>query len=112
MIYSQNNHTHMKPDVNKFSIAQMTSNTSGKTSGSGTMGVLICVVGAFCFLLGCIDKMFIGKDIDVISQSIFFVGIGAGLLGYRKSKDGGKSEETETIEKTTETGDEEQQLNS
>ena len=109
MIYSQNNHIHMKTDVNKFSLAQMTSNTSGKTSGSGTMGIVICLVGTFCFLLGCIDKMFIGKDIDVISQSIFFVGIGAGLLGYRKSKDG-KTEEK--IENAIETGNEEQQLNS
>ena len=83
----------MKPSVDKFSLAQMTSNSSGKTSGSGTVGVLICTVGAICFLMGCIDKMFISKDIDVITQSIIFVGIGAALLGYRKSKD--KTEEIE-----------------
>lgn len=73
-------------DINKFSFSQMTSNTSGKTSGSGTMGVLICVVGSLCFLLGCIDKLFINKDADIVMQSIVFVGIGAALLGYRKSK--------------------------
>lgn len=78
----------MKPDVNKFSFAQMTSNSDGKTSGSGTMGVLIIAIGSFCFLLGCIDKIFLNKDIDVITQSIFFVGIGTSLLGYRKSKAG------------------------
>ena len=73
-------------DVNKFSIPQMTSNADGKTSASGTMGVLICVVGAMCFLLGCVDKMWVNKDVDIITQSIIFVGIGASLLGLRKFK--------------------------
>ena len=77
----------MKLDSNKFSLAQMTSNSNGKTSGSGTMGVLICSVGALCFLMGCIDKIFLSKEIDVITQSIVLVGIGSALLGYRKSKD-------------------------
>jgi len=70
--------------INKFSFAQMTSNESGKTSASGTMGVIICAVGTLCFLLGCLDKLFISKDIDVITQSIIFVGIGVSLLGVRK----------------------------
>ncbi len=70
--------------INKFSFAQMTSNESGKTSASGTMGALICAVGTLCFLIGCLDKVFINKDIDIITQSIIFVGIGASLLGLRK----------------------------
>ena len=37
--------------------------------------------------MGSIDKMFLSKDIDVITQSIIYTGIGATLLGYRKSKD-------------------------
>lgn len=73
----------MKVNINKFSFAQLTSNNDGKTSGSGTMGVLVCTIGTLCFLLGCIDKMFINKDIDVITQSIILVGIGAALLGHR-----------------------------
>ena len=77
----------MDLDINKFSFGQMTSNADGKTSGTGTMGILICTVGTLCFLLGCIDKMFLSKSIDVISQSIIFVGIGAGLMGYRKSQE-------------------------
>jgi len=79
--------TRMIASLEKFSFAQMTSNVNGKTSSSGTMGVLICTVGTLCFFMGCIDKMFIGKDIDIVTQSIVFVGIGAALLGYRKSKD-------------------------
>ena len=74
------------PEMNKFSFSQMTSNSDGKTSGSGTMGILICTVGSLCFLLGAIDKLFITGNIDIITQSIIFVGIGATLLGYRKSK--------------------------
>lgn len=71
--------------IELFSFAQMTSNSDGKTSASGTMGVLICTVGTLCFLIGCLDKVFINKDIDIITQSIIFVGIGAGLLGFRKA---------------------------
>lgn len=92
------------PDINKFSFGQMTSNSDGKTSGSGTMGILICTVGAVCFLLGAIDKLFVSGSIDVITQSIIFVGIGASLLGYRKSKESAVTTPTDT------TGD--QQLNS
>lgn len=69
-----------------FSFGQMTSNTDGKTSGSGTMGVLICTVGTLCFFIGCLDKVFINKDVDIITQSIVFVTIGASLLGLRKFK--------------------------
>jgi hypothetical protein len=69
-----------------FSFSQMTSNGDGKTSGSGTMGILICIVGTICFLLGCVDKVFISNDADIITQSIVFVSIGAGLLGLRKFK--------------------------
>jgi hypothetical protein len=39
-------------------------------------------------LLGAVDKLFVSGNIDVITQSIIFVGIGATLLGFRKSKDG------------------------
>lgn len=74
----------MKPNISKFSWAELFSNNDGKTSGSGFSGVIICLVGTLCFLLGCIDKMFISKGIDIITQSIVFVGIGATLLGARK----------------------------
>lgn len=73
-------------NINKFSFAEMTSNNDGKTSASGTMGILVCVVGTVCFFIGCLDKVFVSKDIDIITQSIIFVGIGASLLGLRKYK--------------------------
>ena len=91
-----------------FSFGQMTSNQDGKTSGSGTMGILICVIGAISFLLGVLDKLWISGSIDVITQSIIFVGIGAALLGYRK----GKEPATLPIAGSDETSIEDKPLNS
>jgi hypothetical protein len=71
-------------DHNKFSWAELFSDQNGKTSGTSFVGILICVVGTICFLLGCIDKMWISKSIDVITQSITFVLIGASLMGLKK----------------------------
>lgn len=73
---------------NKFSWEEITSNPDGKTSATTTMAIMICTIGTLCFLAGCIIKM-INPDgnIDVITQSIVFVGIGAGLLGYKKSQE-------------------------
>jgi len=73
-----------KKMINSFSFAQMTSNSSGKTSASGTMGVLICIVGCFSFIWGVASK-----QTEVLTQSVIVIGMGTGLLGYRKSKDGG-----------------------
>lgn len=83
--------------MEKFSFAQLTSNSDGKTSGSGTAGLYIVFIGGICFLLGCIDKMFLDKSVDILTQSIIFISIGATLLGYRKSKDSGISDITEEI---------------
>ena len=90
----------MKFDIEKFSFGQLTSNNDGKTSGTGTMGILICTVGTLCFFMGCIDKMFLSKTVDIVTQAIIFVGIGASLLGYRKAKEAemDKQEENKTTE--------------
>lgn len=97
-----------RAQMEKFSFAQLTSNSDGKTSGSGTAGLYIVFIGGICFFLGCIDKMFLDKSVDILSQSIIFVTIGATLLGYRKSKDSGVSDlevenkDQELVETTTE----------
>jgi uncharacterized membrane-anchored protein len=82
-------------DIQKFSWSEMVSNGNGKTSGTAFAGLVICLVGTLCFLLGCIEKMFISTSIDVISQSIVFVGIGSSLLGLRKYMDSKNSSQTE-----------------
>lgn len=71
-------------DHSKFSVGELFSDQNGKTSGTSFVGILICTVGTICFLLGCIDKMWISKSIDVITQSITFVLIGASLMGLKK----------------------------
>lgn len=81
----------LRAAIEKFSFGQLTSNSDGKTSGSGTAGLYIVFIGGICFFLGCIDKMFLDKNVDILTQSIIFVSLGAALLGYRKSKDSGIS---------------------
>jgi hypothetical protein len=75
-----------KYDGNRFSFAQMTSNGDGKTSASGSMGILICVIGCLSFLLGALDRIFFSHSIDIMTQTVVFTGIGAGLLGVKKWK--------------------------
>jgi hypothetical protein len=69
-------------NINKFSFSQLTSNSDGKTSMSGTMGGLICTASAIGFIWGAFSK-----QSDLITQAVAYALIGAGLLGYRKSKD-------------------------
>ena len=96
----------VKEMLERFSFAQMTSNGNGKTSASGTMGSLIIAVGTLGFLLGILDKVFVNKDIDIITQTIVFTSIGAGLLGLRKYTANSQkstfsvSEEAEMLPKT------------
>jgi len=73
-----------KPNISKFSWAEMFSNDNGKTSGTAFCGIIISLVGTLCFFLGCIDKMWINKSIDIITQSITLVLIGASLMGLKK----------------------------
>ena len=72
----------MKLDIEKFSFGQLTSNSDGKTSGSGTEGLLISTIGAICFLYATIFS-----HPELIANILLFTGMGVGLLGYRKSLD-------------------------
>jgi uncharacterized membrane protein len=92
----------MLSNISKFSWAELFSNDNGKTSGTAFVGIIICLVGTLCFLLGCIDKMWVSKDIDIITQSIVFVGIGATLMGVRKVVGQKSNDPTQKTETTTE----------
>lgn len=70
----------------KFSFAELTSNTTGKTSGSGFCGVYIVVVGMLAFIYGCFEFHCSGKA-DIMMYASGNILVGAGLLGYRKSVD-------------------------
>lgn len=78
-------------NINKFSFGEMTSNNNGKTSVTSTSGAYIIFIGGICFVLGCIDKMFINNSVDIINQSIMVITIGAALLGV-KNITGGKNQ--------------------
>lgn len=79
----------LKDNIGKFSFAQLTSNSDGKSSMSGTMGGYLCTVGGICFALGAIDfAKGTGKN-DIMMYSSGVIAIGAGLLGWRKSKQKG-----------------------
>jgi len=80
-------------DIEKFSFGEMTSNDTGKTSVTSTSGAYIIAIGGFCFLLGCIDKMFLSKSIDIINQAVMFTTIGAALLGVKNVVGAGKDKQ-------------------
>jgi hypothetical protein len=106
----------MKPDISKFSWGELFSNETGKTSASGFAGVIISLVGTLCFFMGCVDKMFFTKSVDIITQSIILVGIGVTLLGVRKVTKAGnvhqKKETTAVTEPVTPVEQPIQQINS
>lgn len=70
-------------DIKKFSFGEMTSNDNGKTSATSTSGIYIIAIGGICFLLGCVDKMFMSKSVEIINQAVMFTTIGAALLGVK-----------------------------
>jgi hypothetical protein len=95
-------------DIKKFSFGEMTSNDNGKTSATSTSGVYIIFIGGLCFFLGCIDKMFLDKSIDIINQSVMFTTIGAALLGVKNVINGKQPK----AEKAEDAKPEAEQLNS
>ena len=111
----------MKLNINKFSFGQLTSNSDGKTSGSGTAGLFIVAIGGLCFIFGCVVK-YLNNSIDIVTPSSFIIGIGASLLGYRKSKDSQlpsvsidesiSEETTENIEENTDVQSKSNSINS
>ena len=95
-------------DIKKFSFGEMTSNDNGKTSGTSSAGLYIIFIGGLCFFLGCIDKMFLDKSIDIINQSVMFTTIGAALLGVKNVINGKQPK----AEKAQDVNPEAEQLNS
>ena len=64
----------------KFSFAEMISASgTGKTSATGTIGVLLCLLSMIMILF-----TFIFNIMMFIDKSIIILGIGAALLGARK----------------------------
>ncbi len=77
----------------KFNFQELTSNRNGKTSGSGTAGLFLILIGGFGFVDGVFYSTIMHKAdvvnaaLTVITQSLIIITVGAALLGYRKSKE-------------------------
>lgn len=76
-----------KNDISKFNFAEIFNDSvTGKTSASGTSGIVCIFVGLLGFISGVmscyIQCCTWGQDI--ISQSLVLITIGASLLGLRK----------------------------
>jgi hypothetical protein len=79
----------MIADIKKFSFGEMTSNSDGKTSGSGTAGVYLVFIGGLVIIMGSITGLFMNapQASNVLLAGTGAFTFGAGLLGYRKSVD-------------------------
>jgi hypothetical protein len=83
---------------NGISFDQMVTNSkTNKTSASGVVGVLFCLVGLILFV-GSIVCYFlsIGESsllMSLLDKILLLIGAGSCLLGVRKLKDGNKEKE-------------------
>lgn len=83
---------------NSFSLGQMVTNTkSHKTSATGVVGVLFCLVGLLLFV-GSIICYFlsIGESsllMSLLDKILLLIGAGSCLLGVRKIRDTGKTKD-------------------
>lgn len=87
--------------VKEFNLAEMFSNSNGKTSGSGAAGIYLVFIGGIIGFVASMASLF-GNDQAGASQGanvLLFagaiIGTGAGLLGVRKVV-GDKPEEKES----------------
>jgi hypothetical protein len=85
-----------KFELKKFSIVEMTSNNSGKTSALSTLGSFLCFIAGICFLIGSVAVLISKDSGDVLVQSLALAGIGASMLGYKKSQEKHYKEEDST----------------
>ena len=75
--------------MSSFSFSEMTSNSDGKTSGSGFAGLVIVLIGALSFITGVILIVLGMDDNEIMIQSIALIYAGAALLGVRKIRNTG-----------------------
>ena len=75
----------MKSQRDKFVIAEIFSNSDGKTSGSGFVGVMIGVVGCLGFLVAIVGYLFnMPNTVEVMRETTMFIGASSILLATRK----------------------------
>jgi len=70
---------------NKFVIAELFSNSDGKTSASAFIGILVGVIGCIAFSTAIIGYIFnFPNTISIMQQSTIFIGASSALLAARK----------------------------
>jgi hypothetical protein len=69
----------------KFIFSELFNNSSGKTSGSGFIGVIMGLVGCLAFIAAIVGFFLkLPETIPFMQQTIFFIGAATVLLGVRK----------------------------
>lgn len=72
-------------DITKFRFSETFNNESGKTSGSGFIGVITGLVGAFIILGGAAAFFFkYTEALEFLGIGLKILGISATLMGVRK----------------------------
>lgn len=66
-------------DMRKFSWKELCSDNTGKTSPSAFSGVIVTLVGTLVFAFTAIIK-----NVELATQAVMVVGLGAALLGVNK----------------------------
>jgi len=75
----------MASQRNKFVVAELFSNSDGKTSGSGFVGIMVGTLGCVAFATATVGYIFnLPNTIDVMQQSSIFIGAASALLAARK----------------------------
>jgi len=89
-------------DKSKFVFSETFNNNSGKTSGSGFMGIILGLVGSACLIAAMVGWFLQIPDvIEIMGKIIIVLTLSAGLLGLRKfvgRKDGASIGENDADE--------------
>jgi hypothetical protein len=79
---------------NKFVLAEVFSNSDGKSSASALIGILVGIVGCIAFTTAIVGYIFnLPNTINVMQQSTIFIGAATALLAARKFAPGATNPE-------------------
>lgn len=72
-------------DNKKFRFKELVTNTNGKTSGSGFLGMIMGLVGCLAFIAAIVGYFLnLPETIPFMQQTTIFIGAATVLLGVRK----------------------------
>lgn len=71
-------------NVSKFKFSELFSNSDGKTSGSGFVGILFGIATTLCFIASAIGIFFKLDIMELVDASLQLGLLSGALLGLRK----------------------------